>query len=431
MYIKFITLGCKTNLYESDAMAEMFKAAGHTIAEKEQLADVYVINTCTVTGTGAQKSRQHIRKAVKENPNAVIIVTGCYAQTEADKAAAIEGVDIVVGNNKKSEIVRLAENAVKGKKIRLTDNILKEHCFEELTVTKGQSRVRANIKIQDGCSNFCTYCIIPYARGPVRSRSLKNIITEAEELANHGFSEIVLTGIHIGSYGKDFDEDISLIDVLEKLDAIDKIERVRLGSLEPMHITDDFVNRAKKLKTLCPQFHLSLQSGCDETLKRMNRHYDSVQYFNAVKLLKENIPDVAITTDLMVGFAGETDEEFEKSLEFVKKIGFMQMHIFKYSIREGTVAAKYKNQVDERVKDERSHKMLEAAKIMKESFYKNYIGKEIDVLAEDKKGNLYNATSANYMNVQFESDKALSGNIVTVKAIKYENEVLVCELISQ
>lgn len=431
MYIKFITLGCKTNLYESDAMAEMFKASGHTIAEKSQAADVYVINTCTVTGTGAQKSRQHIRKAIKENPNAVIIVTGCYAQTEADKVAAIEGVDIVVGNNKKSEIVHLAENAVKGKKQCLTDDILKEHCFEELTVTKGQSRVRANIKIQDGCSNFCTYCIIPYARGPVRSRNIENIVKEAKTLADHGFSEIVLTGIHIGSYGRDFDENISLIDVLEELDKIDGIKRIRLGSLEPMHITDDFVNRAKKLKTLCPQFHLSLQSGCDETLKRMNRHYDSTQYFNAVQLLKENIPDTAITTDLMVGFSGETDEEFAKSYEFVKKIGFMQMHIFKYSIREGTVAAKYKNQIDEKIKDERSHKMLALAKSMKADFYKNYIGKEIEVMAEDKNGSLYNATSANYLDAKFESDMELSGKIVTVKVLNYENETLFCELIPQ
>ena len=432
MKVKFITLGCKTNLYESDAIAEMFKKAGHTIADKNETADVYVINTCTVTGTGAQKSRQHIRKAVKENKDAVIVVTGCYAQTESEKVKNIEGVDIVVGNNRKSEIVELSEKAVKGKKLCITDNILKEKSFEELTVTNGQSRVRANIKIQDGCNNFCTYCIIPYARGPVRSRRLDNIVKEAKLLAKNGFFEVVLTGIHIGSYGRDFGNSITLIDVLEELEKVDGLKRIRLGSIEPVHITAEFTERAKKLKKLCPQFHLSLQSGCDETLKRMNRHYTTSEFRDAVKLLRENIKDTSITTDIMVGFAGETDEEFEKSFEFAKEIGFMQMHVFKYSVREGTVAAGYKNQIDEAVKDIRSHRMLALSKEMKEEFYSRYIGSEFEVVVEDTSENgIFNATSANYMNVRLKSDKDLSGKCVLVKAKEIKDEHLVCDLIKE
>jgi len=330
MKVKFITLGCKTNYYESQAMSELFRQKGYIIADKNEVADIYVINTCTVTGTGAQKSRQHIRKAKKENPSAIIAVTGCYAQTEPETVATLEGVDVVIGTNGKKQIVEHIEKAINGEKVLHLEDMTYCREYEELCITNEQSRIRATIKIQDGCDNFCTYCIIPYARGRVRSRKLENVISEVKKLAAAGYPEIVLTGIHLDSYGKDFDFKYKLIDVIEEVSKISGIKRIRLGSLEPVVITEDFVLRAKKLDNFCPHFHLSLQSGCDETLKRMNRHYTTGDYEKAVKLLKENFADVAITTDIIVGFPGETEEEFSLSYNFCKKIEFMQMHVFKY-----------------------------------------------------------------------------------------------------
>lgn len=415
MRVKFITLGCKTNIYESDAMAKLFLKAGCEVIS-EGAADVYIINTCTVTGTGAQKSRQAISRAVRENPDAVVAVSGCLAQTETEAVKKIPGVSVVCGNSEKGRIVGLVEKALSEKhQIVECGDIMSERAFSEIAVTKTQQRIRANVKIEDGCNNYCTYCVIPYARGPVRSRDIDKIEEEVRALSESGYREIVLTGIHIGSYGRDKGNSVSLIDVLERICPIEGIERVRLGSIEPVVITEDFVNRAKRLKNLCPQFHLSLQSGCDETLSRMNRRYTTEEFRRAVKLLRDNIPDTAITTDLMVGFPGETEEEFEKSCEFCREIGFMQMHIFKYSPREGTKAAKFPNRIPNRVKEERSRKMLSLAEEMKAEFYKKYEGRRARVLFEQKKpSGKYHCTTANYMDIYVAAEEDMSGRFSEV-----------------
>ena len=409
-------------------MKKLFEKAGYTIVFGKEKADVCVINTCTVTGTGAQKSRQQIRRARRENPDAVIAVCGCLAQTESEKLKNEMDIDVLIGNNKRAEIVELVKEAVSGKTVCKVEDILKVRDFEEIGITEGQSRVRANLKIEDGCDNFCSYCIIPFARGPVRSRGMGNIIEEAKALGKSGYGEVVLTGIHIGSYGKDLKNGKGLIDVIEEVHKIDGIERIRLGSLEPVMITEDFVKRAKKLTKLCPQFHMSLQSGCDETLLRMKRRYTTDEYKKAVELLRENIPETAITTDLMVGFAGETEEEFEKSYNFCREIGFSQMHIFPYSVREGTAAEKLPNQVPENVKTERSQKMLELAEQMKAEFYNKYIGKTVQVLAEQKKGELWHSTTANYMDVYFKCEDDISGKMINIKIKSYESESLKGEI---
>lgn len=425
--VKFITLGCKTNIYESEAMAELFKQNGYEVISGGQ-ANICVINTCTVTGVGAKKSRQHIRRARKENPDGILAVTGCFSQTEPEVVREI-GADIIIGNSGRSKIVELVEDAIKnnGKKSNIVSDILHEHEYEELPITISQSRIRANIKIEDGCNNFCSYCIIPYARGPVRSRLLDKIVCEAESLAAHGYNEIVLTGIHIGSYGLDIKEQkIGLIDVIEKIHEIDGIKRIRLGSIEPVVITENFVSRAKKLPKLCPQFHMSLQSGCNETLSRMNRRYTTDEYRNAVELLREHIPDTSITTDLMVGFAGETDAEFEKSYKFCKEIGFMQMHIFKYSIRKGTKAENMPNQVPENLKEERSHKMLTLAEEMKKAYYAKYIGKPLSVLVEqEKQDRLYHATAMNYMDALVHASTEQIGKIIEFVPKEYKEGYLI------
>ncbi len=415
MKVKFITLGCKTNYYESQAMSELFRKSGFEIAEKNEPSDIYVINTCTVTGTGAQKSRQHIRKAKKENPSAIIAVTGCYAQTEPEKAFSIDGVDVVVGTEGKKNIVEYVEKAIGGEKILKNTDMTHFRKYEELCITDEQSRIRATIKIEDGCDNFCSYCIIPYARGRVRSRDPKNILDEVTRLAKNGYPEIVLTGIHLDSYGKDFGYETTLIDIIEMISKVEGIKRIRLGSLEPVIITEDFVMRAKKIKNLCPHFHLALQSGCDNTLKSMNRHYLTSDYERAVKLLRENIPDVSFTTDIMVGFPGETDKDFEDSYNFCEKIGFMQMHVFKYSIRKGTRAAQMNNQIPEQIKEARSQKMLELSKKMNKQFCDSYKGRTVTVLVEEKLSNgKYHATLPNYMDVYISSDKDISNSFTEV-----------------
>ncbi len=421
--VKFITLGCKTNLYESEAMATLFRQAGYAVTQ-EKTADIYVINTCTVTGTGAKKSRQQIRRVRREHPNAILAVTGCLAQTEAEALKQELSIDVLLGNKHRNRIVQLVEQAIQGNKTSQVEDILREKAYEELGITHGQSRVRANLKIEDGCDNFCSYCIIPFARGPVRSRSMENIRKEAASLGKEGYGEVVLTGIHIGSYGKDLQETISLIDVVETVHETSGISRIRLGSLEPVMITEEFVRRAKELPKLCPQFHLSLQSGCDETLNRMRRRYSTDQYRRAVALLRESIPGTAITTDLMVGFPGETQEEFQASYDFCKEIGFSQMHIFPYSIRKGTAAEKFPQQIPESIKAERTHAMLALAKEMKERFYRRYLGQTLPVLLEQKEGNLWHGTTANYMDVLVDAPKGESGQELQVSLAAYENEFL-------
>ena len=423
MTIRFITLGCKTNIYESEAMAELLRNTGHTIVQNGA-ADAFVINTCTVTGTGAAKSRRTIRRIRRENPQSIVAVCGCYAQTESEIVKTL-GADIIIGNKGRTNIISLLESAVIGNKtIDITD-ILHENSYEELGASANRSHVRANLKIEDGCNNFCAYCIIPYARGPVRSRSMEKIKSEAQLLKDAGYKEIVLTGIHIGSYGMENGFKTTLTDVIETVCATG-INRVRLGSIEPGCITDNFVRRAAVLPNLCPQFHLSLQSGCSETLKRMGRRYTADDYYNAVEKLRASIPSCAITTDLMVGFPGETDDEFNKSYEFCQKTEFSQMHIFKYSVRRGTRAEKMDSQIPESVKDLRSEKMLRLAEQMKRKFYEKYIGKKISVLLEQPYNSEFmHGTTSNYMDVLVPFTENTRGQIAEVIGNKYQNGYLI------
>ncbi len=412
MTVKFITLGCKTNTYESSAMAQLFEEAGHTVIQRGA-ADVCVINTCTVTAVGASKSLKQIRRARRENPGAVIAVCGCLAQTEADRLRG-EDIDVLLGNKHRGEIVSLCEAARNGKKTDKIGDILKERTFEELGSIHRQSRVRAEIKIEDGCNNFCSYCKIPYARGPVRSRSVENIVKEAKLLGEKGYSEIVLTGIHIGSYGIDLSDGTGLIDVIEAVADASGVERLRLGSLEPVMITEEFTRRAAAVKSLCPQFHLSLQSGCDKTLSAMRRRYTTADFRAAVEKSQGCFPDCAITTDLIVGFPGETEEDFELSRKFCEETGFSQMHIFPYSVREGTLAAKLPDRVSDADKDRRTHIMLALAEKMQNDYQKQYIGKNVEVLFEQKKGDEWVGMTRNYIEVRIKSDENLKGKTVSV-----------------
>ncbi|MDU1832694.1 MAG: tRNA (N(6)-L-threonylcarbamoyladenosine(37)-C(2))-methylthiotransferase MtaB, partial [Finegoldia magna] len=344
--VKFSTLGCKVNQYETEAMAELFVKNGYEITE-DYNCDVFVLNTCTVTNLSDRKSRQQISKIRSENSDAIIAVVGCYSQVSPDEIESIEGVNVILGTKYRKEIVELCELAKSSNKIiNKVENIGKNREFEELTINTEHSMTRAYIKIQEGCSQFCSYCIIPYARGPIRSRNIRDIVLEAKRLADNGFKEIVLTGIHVASYGKDFDtDDIGLIDVIEDIGNIDKIKRIRLSSLEPRIVDKQFLDRLSKVQQFCDHFHLSLQSGSDKILKSMNRKYDTDLYEKTINLIRQYYPNAAITTDIIVGFPGETDEDFEKTLKFVDKIQFSKIHVFKYSNRKGTVASRMKNQI--------------------------------------------------------------------------------------
>lgn len=402
--VAFYTLGCKVNTYESDAMASLFEQAGYEIIPHTEKADIYIINTCTVTAVGDKKSRQMIRRAKRLNPQAIIAVAGCYAQVAPDEVRAIEGVDIVIGNEHKKEIVELVEQA-RDEQISLVAEL--SNNYEDFGAGNYHSRTRATLKIQDGCNSFCSYCIIPYARGRIRSRSMESIVNEVKSLAKLGFVEIVLVGIHLASYGKDLQQG-DLISVVEELNKIDGIQRIRLGSLEPKCLTEDFVSRIKKAEKVCPHFHVSLQSGCDATLKRMNRKYNMQEYFEGLERLR-TIPDVSITTDVMVGFAGETEEEFAESLANVEKCGFSSVHIFPYSIRKGTPAAKMPDQVPESIKAERAAKMALLTVRMQKDFEEKYIGKTVEVLFEqDGKGH-----TTNFIQVHAEGGEGIQKVVLT------------------
>ena len=428
MTVKFITLGCKTNIYESSAMAQLFEEKGYEIINRGN-ADICVINTCTVTATGASKSLKQIRRARRENPNAVIAVCGCLAQTEAERLKN-EEINVLIGNKYRGEIVGLCEDALSGRKTEKLIDILKEKDYEELGTIHRQSRVRAEIKIEDGCNNFCSYCKIPYARGPVRSRSIEKIAAEARLLGKKGYKEIVLTGIHIGSYGLDLKDGTSLIDVMEIVDKESGVDRLRLGSLEPVMITEEFTKRAAALKSLCPQFHLSLQSGCDKTLIAMRRRYSTEDFRKAVKNLRTAFKDCAITTDLIVGFPGETEDDFETSRKFCEEMNFAQMHIFPYSVREGTAAAKLSGRVDEAEKNRRAHIMLNAAADMKKAFCEKYIGEKLQVLFEQKKDGLWSGMTRNYIEVRTKTEEDIKDmtKTVTIKGFDENGEFLTAVL---
>ena len=350
----FHTLGCKVNAYETEAMEELLQTAGYDIVPFTEQADVYVVNTCSVTNMAERKSRQMLHRAKKLNPEAVVVATGCYVQVSEEEARADAAVDLVLGNNQKRQIVTALDAYFEG---RAFDDVLadvEKEQYEELEVSTVLEHTRAFVKVQDGCNQFCSYCIIPYARGRVRSRRMENVIAEIKRLAEAGIQEVVLTGIHLSSYGREIDGESHLIELIEAIHPIDGISRIRLGSLEPRIITEEFVGRLKKLHKVCPHFHLSLQSGCEETLKRMNRHYTPEEYYEKCKLLRAAFENPAITTDVIVGFPGETDEEFDKTRQFLEKVHFYEMHIFRYSRRKGTRADKMENQIPEEIKAQRS-----------------------------------------------------------------------------
>ena len=427
--VKFSTLGCKVNQYETEAMAELFVKNGYEITE-DYNCDVFVLNTCTVTNLSDRKSRQQISKIRSENSDAIIAVVGCYSQVSPDEIENIEGVNVILGTKYRKEIVELCELAKSSNKIiNKVENIGKNREFEELTINTEHSMTRAYIKIQEGCSQFCSYCIIPYARGPIRSRNIRDIVLEAKRLADNGFKEIVLTGIHIASYGKDLEnDDIGLIDVIEDIGQIDKIKRIRLSSLEPRIVDKQFLDRLSKVEQFCDHFHLSLQSGSDSILQSMNRKYDTDLYEKTINLIREYYPNAAITTDIIVGFPGETDENFEKTLNFVDKIQFSKIHVFKYSNRKGTVASKMKNQVSGVVKKERSKLLIEKSKYYTDKFLDNMLNEPIKVLFESKNDDGYiKGYTTNYIRVKREYNPNLSNKIIDVVCNRRENEELVCE----
>lgn len=416
--VAFCTLGCKVNQYESNVMADMFKNNGYELVDFEEFADVYVINTCTVTNMSDRKSRQMIRKVKLINPKSILCVVGCYAQVAKSELEKIKDIDIILGTNEKRNILQAIDN-YNNEKLCDVNDVMKVREYYTWDATAYTDHMRAEVKIQDGCDRFCTYCIIPYARGPVRSRSVEDIIEEIKRIAKTDVREIVITGIHISSYGKDFKDDISLIDLLEKINEIQGIDRIRLGSLEPLIITEDFVSRIKKLDKVCNHFHLSLQSGCDTVLKRMNRRYTTSQFRDIVSLLRREIPDVALTTDVIVGFPGETDDEFKITYDFLKEVNFSKMHIFKYSPRRGTPAEKYPNQVNGNIKDERSNCLIKLSDDNEKRFANEYIGKDIEVLFENE----YEGHTTNYIKVTRKD--AGSVGLETVKPNLFNDGVLI------
>ena len=400
MRIAIYTLGCKVNQYETQAMEQELTARGHELVDFEQPADAYIINTCSVTAVSDKKSRQMIRRAKKMNPDAVVAACGCYVQTHTDEAAAL-GIDLIGGTGQRMEFLQQLLTAAEEKQTRvLVDDALHRHEFEILPAGGQQSRTRAMLKVEDGCRNFCTYCIIPFARGPVRSLPLEAAARQTRQLAEEGYREVVLTGIEISSWGQDLPGEESLIDLLEAVSAAAGEMRVRLGSLEPRTITEDFCRRASALPNLCPHFHLSLQSGCDETLRRMNRRYDTERYDRSVALLRQYFPGMAITTDLIVGFPGETEEEFEKTLDFIRRCGFAQIHVFPYSIRPGTRAAAME-QVPKSVKEERAARAGAIAAALHEEYLQSCVGKTFPVLFEQPGApGFYTGHAPNYMEVE-------------------------------
>lgn len=411
-------LGCKVNAYETEAMQHLLEEAGYEIVPFTQKADVYVINTCSVTNMADRKSRQMLHKAKKNNPNSIVVAAGCYVQTSEKEVLNDLSVDIVIGNDRKHDLVRLLEEYSLDSVNDTVDDINDgKHDFEELFIDQTKEHTRAFIKVQDGCNQFCSYCIIPYARGRVRSRRFENVIAEVERLAANGFKEVVLTGIHLSSYGVDFEEATGLLELIQAVNAVKGIERIRLGSLEPKIVTEHFASELSKLDKICPHFHLSLQSGCDATLKRMNRKYTTKEYERGCELLRKYFVHPAITTDVIVGFPGETEEEFEQTEAYLEHIHFYEMHIFKYSKRKGTRAAVMPDQIDEQIKAARSEKLIALGHDMSKEFRKFYIGKNEEALFEEKAvigdKEYFVGYTKEYVKVAKETDENLENQIVS------------------
>lgn len=387
--VAFHNLGCKVNSYEMDAMLQELRQHGYTIVPFEEKADIYIVNTCTVTNMADRKSRQMLHKAKKTNPEGIVVAVGCYVQSDTEGVRADDAVDLMVGNNRKKDLVAILEQYMEGIDTESVIDINHTDEYEEMRLTGTQEHTRAYIKIQDGCNQFCSYCMIPYARGRVRSRRKEDILEEIRGLVKAGYQEFVLTGIHISSYGVDFQKEGMIredfLSLIQEIDQLDGVKRLRLGSLEPRIITEEFTKGIGALEHICPHFHLSLQSGCEETLKRMNRHYTPEQFYAGVELLRKTFEHPAITTDVIVGFPGETEEEFETTRSFLEKVSFYEMHIFKYSKRKGTRAAVMDNQVPEPVKTRRSNVLMEMEQRDSAKFREYYLGRDVEVLFEEKK----------------------------------------------
>lgn len=440
--VAFRNLGCKVNEYEMEHMQQAMTQKGYLIVPFDTKADIYVVNTCTVTNIADRKSRQMLHKAKKMNPDAIVVATGCYAQTDTEGAYNDLSVDIVIGNNRKNRLPEMIEEYMQNKGIKLVDvpDLTKTEDYEDMHITKTEEHTRAFIKIQDGCEQYCSYCAIPLSRGNVRSRGLEKIVDEVKSLSLSGYREIVITGIHLSSYGIDFHKtedgkvarynelakdngytNYDLLKVIKEVSKIEGIERIRLGSLEPRLITKEFLDELVKVRQICPHFHLSLQSGCDETLKRMNRHYTVDEYKNGVNLLREYYDNPAITTDVIVGFPGESDEEFNITEEYIKDIKFFELHVFKYSKRKNTVAATMKNQIDDRIKDSRSEKLIKIDDELTTQFKNLYLGKEVEVLFEEEKNGIFIGHTREYIKVGTRSNEDLKG---CIKSLMLDGETL-------
>lgn len=426
-------LGCKVNAYELEAMQQILEAdGGYEIVPFAPGADIYIINTCTVTNIADRKSRQMLHRAKKMNPNALVVATGCYVQAKGEEIKKDPAIDIVIGNNKKGELLSiLKEYEREHTPYNYIIDINHTHEYEELQISQSEEHTRAYIKVQDGCNQFCTYCIIPYARGRVRSRRKDEVVSEVERLAENGCREVVLTGIHLSSYGMDFEEKETLLSLIEAVHEVDGIERIRLGSLEPGIVTEEFARAISGLGKVCPHFHLSMQSGCDETLRRMNRRYDTAQFYERCELLRKYYEKPAITTDIIAGFPGETQEEFERTLEFVDKVDFYETHVFKYSRRAGTKAAVMEGQVPESVKAERSHALIELCGRHKNAFLRYFTGKTLEVLFEEQVEidgeSWWMGHSREYIRIGMKSEENLENVILQVRADEIvNNEWLRC-----
>ena len=427
-------LGCKVNAYETEAMRQLLEEAGYEIVPFEPGADVYVINTCTVTNIADRKSRQMLHRARKMNPDAVVVATGCYVETADGAAEKDPAIDIVLGNNRKGElltVLREYEEHCREKEYTeaFSDKIDINHTkeYENLHLTKQGEHTRAYIKVQDGCNQFCSYCIIPYARGRVRSRAKEDVVAEVTDLAKNGYQEVVLTGIHLSSYGIDFENEDNLLSLIRAVHEIEGIKRIRLGSLEPRIITEEFVQAIAALPKMCPHFHLSLQSGCNETLKRMNRRYTSEEFYEKCEILRKYFEKPALTTDVIVGFPQETEEEFETTYEFLKKICFYETHIFKYSKREGTKAAVMQGQIPEQIKAKRSARLIELGEKNRRAYEESFLGKTVEVLVEEKSDvngkEMWTGHTKEYMKIALESEKNLQNCILNVQ-IKDGREII-------
>ena len=458
MKVQCVTLGCKTNKYESNAMEQAFKEKGHAIVDNSgETPDIYIVNTCSVTNVAERKSRQMLRRVKENNPNAIVVACGCYVQVAKEELEQIPEVDLILGVNEKKNIVSIIEEYIKNKKriIEVSD-VMKACEYVDFGATTFTEQTRAVVKIQDGCDRFCTYCIIPYARGRVRSRNPELIIEEIKQIASKGLKEVVLTGIHIASYGKDFDKESTscfrekygyneeykkfdpkddlasggfrLIELIEQINKIDGIERIRLGSIEPKLITKEWIERVSKLNKLCHHFHLSLQSGCNETLARMNRRYTTEEFEESVNILREYFGDVILTTDIIVGFPGETDEEFKTTYEFLRRIRFYKMHVFKYSPRRGTKAESMPNQIDGKVKEERSKELINLSNKNLEEYNNKLIGKTVRVLFEERDGEFFKGHTQNYVLVKVKTEEDLENQILNVKLNENVNGEMIGEI---